>query len=103
MRLFGALRDWPAEALPQIQSILEEAIVTSRPQFTKSKPAAVLAMGSLGEGHLSLSWLDSHQTSFWEVRYAALMLASQEQAEQALEDPDPFVAAKARAVVAAAP
>ena len=103
VRLFGALRDWPAEALPQIQSILEEAIVTRRPQFTKSKPAAVLAMGSLGEGPLSLSWLDSHQTSFWEVRYAALMLASQEQAEQASEDPDPFVAAKARAVVAAAP
>mgnify|MGYP001181126444 CR=1 FL=1 len=99
IRLFGSLQGWPTEALPLMRSILEEAIVTRRPQFMKSKPAAVLAMASLGNGSPPAIWLDPAETPFWEVRYATLMLAPKNQAEQACSDPHPFVAAKARAVV----
>ena len=100
IRLFGSLQGWPPEACAVIRRWLEEAIVTPRPQFMKSKPAAVLAMASFGGEDLAEHWLDPDQTPFWEVRYAALMRASKSLAEKALGDPEPFVVAKARVVLA---
>jgi len=100
IRLFGSLQGWPPEACSVIRQWLDEAIVTPRPQFMKSKPAAVLAMAALGRDDLDENWLDSDQTPFWEVRYAALMRASKTLAERALSDPEPFVVAKAQAVIA---
>ena len=100
IRLFGSLQGWPSEALPLIRMFLEEAIVTRRPQFMKSKPAAVRALAALGCEASCESLLDPDQTPFWEVRYAALMQASKLQAEPAISDPEPFVVAKAKAVVA---
>ena len=100
IRLFGSLHGWPLDARSVIRTWLEEAIVTRRPQFMKSKPAAVLALAALGAEKLDDSWLDPDQTPFWEVRYAALMSASKIQAERSLSDPEPFVVAKAQAVTA---
>ena len=100
IRLFGSLQGWPPEACSLIRTWLEEAIVTRRPQFMKSKPAAVLALAALGAEAPDDSWLDPDQTPFWEVRYAALMSASKTQAERSLSDPEPFVVVKAQAVIA---
>ena len=100
IRLFGSLHGWPLDARSVIRTWLEEAIVTRRPQFMKSKPAAVLALAALGAEKLDDSWLDPDQTPFWEVRYAALMSASKIQAGRSLLDPEPFVVAKAQAVTA---
>ena len=105
VRLFGAISSWPEAAQPLIRSLLEEAINTRRPQFMKSKPAAVLAMGALGmtdhPGCFEV-WLSPDSTPFWEVRYAALMIAPAGLASQALSDPEPYVAAKAQIAVASA-
>ena len=105
IRLFGAIGAWPQAAQPLIRSLLEEAINTRRPQFMKSKPAAVLAMGSLGmtdhPGCFEV-WLNPDITTSWEVRYAALMIAPAGLAFQALSDPEPYVAAKAQIAVASA-
>ena len=105
IRLFGAIGPWPQAAKPLIQGLLEDAINTRRPQFMKSKPAAVLAMGSLGmtehPGCFEV-WLNPDITPFWEARYAALMIAPAGLAFQALSDPEPFVAARAQIAVASA-
>ena len=82
-----------------IRNLLHEAITTRRPQFMKSKPAAVLALGALGwtdQKDCFQDWLNPELTPFWEVRYAALMLAPAELAAHALTDPEPFVVARAR-------
>jgi bilin biosynthesis protein len=89
-----------------IEAILAEAITTRRPQFMKSKPAAVLAMDSLklmkDPGTTVATWLDPQVTPFWEARYAAAMVASPAQLVSALDDPEPFVAMRARAACDAA-
>ena len=62
IRLFSRIGPWPDEALGLIESILAEAITTRRPQFMKSKPAAVLAMAGLklvkDPDTTVASWLD---------------------------------------------
>ena len=99
IRLFGSVAPWPEEAQPVIRNLLHEAITTRRPQFMKSKPAAVLALGALGwtdQKDCFQDWLNPDVTPFWEVRYAALMLAPAELAVRALTDPEPFVVSRAR-------
>jgi bilin biosynthesis protein len=106
MRLFGSIVSWPSSAKILIQKIMLDAIATQRPQFMKSKPAAVLAMDALGfveNDQLICQWLNPEITSFWECRYAALMVLSQRGVsaeyqkilDLALLDPEPFVVAKA--------
>lgn len=99
IRLFALLADaWPQDARAIIQDILEEAIKTPRPQFMKSKPAAVLALSRLGfmnsEAHFE-SLLDPSLTPFWESRYAAVMVAPKTCLQGSLRDPSSFVAARA--------
>ena len=99
IRLFGVLGPWPDEAQPLIRNLLIEAITTRRPQFMKSKPAAVLAMGAQGwtdQPGCFDAWLNAEITTFWEVRYAALMLAPAAAASMALSDPEPYVVARAK-------
>ena len=99
IRLFGVLGPWPDEAQPLIRNLLNEAITTRRPQFMKSKPAAVLAMGAQGwtdQPGCFDAWLNAEITTFWEVRYAALMLAPAAAASMALSDPEPYVVARAK-------
>ena len=65
----------------------------------KSKPAAVLALSRLGfmdsEAQFKIL-LDPALTSFWECRYAAVMVAPKTVLQGALNDPSAFVAARAR-------
>ena len=100
IRLFALLGDaWPQDARTIIKGILDEAITTPRPQFMKSKPAAVLALSRLGGMHSEAQFktlLDPALTSFWECRYAAVMVAPKTFLQGALNDPSPFVAARAR-------
>ncbi|MCB4390351.1 HEAT repeat domain-containing protein [Synechococcus sp. MU1617] len=106
IRLFSRTGPWPDKALGMIEAILAEAITTRRPQFMKSKPAAVLAMDGLklvkDPGTTVASWLDPQVTPFWEARYAAAMVASPAQLASAFDDPEPFVAMRARAACNAA-
>ena len=105
IRLFALLGDaWPQDARTIIKGILEEAIATPRPQFMKSKPAAVLALSRLGFMDSEAQFktlLDPALTSFWECRYAAVMVAPKTFLQGALNDPSDFVAARAREAVKA--
>jgi len=99
IRLFALLGDaWPQDSRAIIKAILDEAIKTPRPQFMKSKPAAVLALSRLG---CTLSeancepLLDPLLTPFWECRYAAVMVAPKPCLQRSLRDPSSFVAARA--------
>ena len=99
VRLFGAIGSWPDEAQSVIREILSDAITTRRPQFMKSKPAAVLAMGRMGLADVSDQmncWLDPDQTPSWEARYAAIMVAPVSMLSSSLADPEPFVVARVR-------
>lgn len=109
VKLFGSRCNWPKEALPVIEQILNEAILSQRPQFMKSKSAAVLSMYRLGVGFEQerlIQLLSSDSMPFWEVRYAVLMLLSDSKfdldRDRCLEcsavDPHPFVAARAKAM-----
>ena len=75
-RLFGFHKQWPMEAMAIISEWLVEAVDNQRPQFIKSKAAALLALASLNpllcKRHLS-RWEDVERTPWWECRYAAAM------------------------------
>ena len=98
IRLFTAVRDWPDDALETITTWLLEAVDTRRPQFMKSKPAALLGLAALApevcRQHLS-RWLDPEATSFWECRYAAVMAMDQlGVVPESDADPHPYVSAR---------
>ena len=80
IRLFAAVQHWPQDALVEIEAWLLEAVETKRPQFMKSKPAALLALAQLipdrCRQHLA-DWSDPEQMAFWECRYAAAMVMEQ--------------------------
>ena len=98
IRLFAALQNWPPDALVQIQAWLLEAVETKRPQFMKSKPAALLALAALAPDRCreGLSdWINPDQVAFWECRYAAAMAMEQLAVQPpAQADPHPFVEAR---------
>jgi bilin biosynthesis protein len=76
VRLFGSHKRWPIEAVATITEWLAEAVDNQRPQFIKSKAAALLALASLNpllcKQHLG-RWKDADHTPWWECRYAAAM------------------------------
>jgi bilin biosynthesis protein len=76
IRLFGSIEQWPSEAMEMIAEWLVEAVDNQRPQFIKSKAAALLALASLNphicRRHLR-RWQDIASTPWWECRYAAAM------------------------------
>ena len=76
IRLFGFHKRWPIEAMATISEWLVEAVDNQRPQFIKSKAAALLTLASLNpllcKRHLS-RWQDVERTPWWECRYAAAM------------------------------
>ena len=98
IRLFAAVQGWPDDALAVIEEWLVEAIETKRPQFMKSKPAALLALAQLVPERCReslLGWMDPEQMSFWECRYAAAMAMEQLQVQPPLmADPHPYVEAR---------
>ncbi|MDA9149409.1 HEAT repeat domain-containing protein [Synechococcus sp. AH-229-G18] len=110
VRLFGSRYDWPKDALPVIEQILDEAIASQRPQFMKSKSAAVLSLYRLGivfDQCRLAELLSSSSMPFWESRYAALMVLSDSMfdsdrgafLESSGLDPNAFVAARAQAMM----
>lgn len=98
IRLFGAIQPWPEDAQACLCEWLMQAVDTQRPQFMKSKPAAILALASLNPDVCALHlkrWLDPQQMPFWEARYAAAMAAASLNAPDALgPDPNTFVRAR---------
>lgn len=77
IRLFGSIKLWPDEAMTTISGWLLEAIDNQRPQFMKSKAAALLALASLNrrlcQQHL-IRLADVELTPWWESRYSAAMV-----------------------------
>lgn len=110
VRLFGSRCDWPEEAMPILEKILDEAIDSQRPQFMKSKSAAVLSLYRLGivfnQCRLA-ELLSSSSMPFWEARYAALIVLSDSifdsdrsaLLELSSLDPNPFVGARVQAMM----
>jgi bilin biosynthesis protein len=79
IRLFAMIADWGAEKA-KVESYCEDAIFNRRPQFTKSRPAAILALLSLQPERLNSSLtqlLDPELESNWECRYASWMAVAQ--------------------------
>ena len=71
MKLFGWLKYEPA------YDLLTEALQNSAPQFQKSRAAAALALGNLGETR-SIDLLEkSLQTKIFDLKYACLMVSEQ--------------------------
>lgn len=76
IRLMGQAREWKVEYQTKAIEILLEAIVNPRPQFLKSKPAAILALAEVAPqltAQRTVQWLDPVATLFWEARYASLL------------------------------
>lgn len=108
MRLFGMYQNWPDSSLPAIEAILLDAISNQRPQFMKSKAAAIWSLGFVCPSicrDLLPKILAPDFGAFWELRYAALMLVEMlykstdperlKFTELVKNDPEPFVRLKA--------
>ncbi len=75
LRLFGRIASW-GDAQDCVEDLCETAIQNRRPQFVKSRPAAILSLLRLNPERLlsRLSDLmDAQEEASWECRYAALM------------------------------
>lgn len=93
MKLFGWLRHAPAFDL------LLEALNNPQPQFQKSRAAAAIALGELGDPRAIPALKDSLQTPIWDLKYAALLALEQLGDRCGYEvlatDEDPLLRAKA--------
>ena len=109
IKLFGSRTDWPAPAKGLIQKIVGNAVDNRRPQFVKSRPAAILSMSTLNPEAFKEDFkrlISAQEETFWQCRYAAL-LAFQKfvdlpdwqeaccQLSTAENDPSQYVSAKA--------
>ncbi len=71
VKLFGWLRHAPAYPL------LVEALHNRQPQFQKSRAAAAIALGELGDPQAISELQTCLQTPIWDLKYAALMALEQ--------------------------
>jgi bilin biosynthesis protein len=67
VKLFGWLKHSPA------YDLLLEALHHSQPQFQKSRAAAAIALGELGEQRAIPELKACLETQIWDLKYAALM------------------------------
>ncbi len=70
LHLFGLRSNWPATALATIEALLQEAIHNQRPQFRKSRPAAILSYSVLFPKQFldhCQSWLSSTEMPIWNA------------------------------------
>lgn len=67
MKLFGWLKHSPA------YDLLVEALYNKQPQFQKSRAAAAIALGELGESRAIPELKACLETKIWDLKYAALM------------------------------
>lgn len=93
IKLLGWLRYAPA------YDLITEALDNLAPQFQKSRAAAAIALGELGNPQAIPLLLNSLKTQIWDLKYAALMalekLGDKQGQEMALNDPDWLIQAKA--------
>lgn len=74
--LFGLILDWRKNAKNKIETILLNAIDNQRPQFLKSRPAAILALSKLNPEKFRIEFrklISLEHMPFWQCRYAALL------------------------------
>jgi bilin biosynthesis protein len=93
MKIFGWLRHAPA------YDLLVTALHNTQPQFQKSRAAAAIALGELGDIRAVPELEACLSTSLWDLKYAALMalqkLGSNDSYRLAIADTDWLVATKA--------
>ncbi|AUS99025.1 phycocyanin operon protein Y [Nostoc sp. CENA543] len=93
VKLFGWLKHHPA------YDLLMEALHNKQPQFQKSRAAAAIALGELGDSRAIPELKACLETKIWDLKYAALMslekLGDTTAHQQAAQDSDWLVAAKA--------
>jgi bilin biosynthesis protein len=93
MKIFGWLRHAPA------YDLLIAALHNTQPQFQKSRAAAAIALGEIGDSRAIPELEKCLSTRLWDLKYAALMalekLESYSSYQLAIEDTDWLVRAKA--------
>ena len=110
IHLFGLQSDWSALAMNYIRTILQSEIRNQRPQFQKSRAAAINVYARLFPDSFLASippFLDSSVSPPWDCRYVTIMMVdrmdSVSNSHKAkllhpfFDDEDVFVAARARA------
>ena len=97
VKLLGWLQYAPA------YDLLVEALHNRQPQFQKSRAAAAIALGELGDCRAISELTQCLETRIWDLKYAALMALQQlgdtTGAEQVLQDEDWLVKMKAERVM----
>ena len=76
MHVFGSRDDWSSSALEWIVDLLNEAAINRRPQFQKSRAAAIQALHSLRPDlffELGSQLLRGSIPASWECRYVTIM------------------------------
>jgi bilin biosynthesis protein len=71
VKLFGWLKHAPA------YDLLVEALYHPQPQFQKSRAAAAIALGELGDSRAISDLKACLETKIWDLKYAALMALEQ--------------------------
>ena len=107
MRIFGSRSDWPEDGLRHVLEIIQESIINRRPQFRKSRAAAIQALHFLSPDLFIQSipgFLSAGVDAPWDCRYmTALCLESMAEVNislrenilsQFVADSDPFVRAR---------
>ncbi|MEM8808062.1 MAG: HEAT repeat domain-containing protein [Cyanobacteria bacterium P01_G01_bin.38] len=99
VKLFGWLKHQPA------YDFLVEALHNPLPQFQKSRAAAALALGELGDKRAIAELNTSLDSTIWSLKYAALIALDKlgdNSASRLANDPDWAVRAKAATLVPSA-
>jgi bilin biosynthesis protein len=95
VKLFGWLQHAPA------YDLIVEALHNTQPQFQKSRAAAAIALGELGDVRAIPLLQASLQERLWDLKYAALMALAKlgdNSAEIAPDEPDWLVKSKAASI-----
>jgi bilin biosynthesis protein len=92
MKLFGWLQHEPA------YDLLVEALHNKQPQFQKSRAAAAIALGELGDRRALSELKSCLETPIWDLKYAVLMalekLGDRSSYERATPDLDRLIQSK---------
>ena len=109
IRLFGSRSDWSEVAMEYISHLLNSAIQNQRPQFQKSRAAAIYAYGQLFPNLFPCKlyeFLDPTTSPPWDCRYVFLMIldklshhkmqVNKDLFNHFLDDQDPCVRARLR-------
>jgi bilin biosynthesis protein len=95
VKLFGWLQHTPA------YDLIVEALHNTQPQFQKSRAAAAIALGELGDARAIPLLQDSLKERLWDLKYASLLALAKlgdDSAEIAPDEPDWLVKSKAASI-----